>query len=346
MNLALGLCILLTIVGGALEGLFSLPLTRTPRWRWENTWGLGVFLALILVPWPLAILTVPHLADVYANVKTSVLLMTFLFGVGWGLGALFWSKAIAAIGMALGVSLMMGLINVFGSPLLLGVTQPKKLVEPGGFALLVAVAITIVGVVICAVAGSAKQRERNAESIVATNPSGASFLLGLLFCVISGVLSASVNFGLVFGAPIAEAARQAGASDIAKNNAIWAIVFTGNFSVNTLYAFYVMHKNKTFGLLVSQGSVSYWLGSLFLGLALPLGIVLYGVGATRMGDYGAFVAFPMMLVSSILFGNLAGIVTGEWRGASAKTKFTMLTGVAVLVMAFLAFGVANRLLAG
>ena len=250
MNLLLVSAILLAIVGGALEGLFSLPLTRTPRWRWENTWGLGLLMALVLVPWPLTLLTVPHLTDVYANVETSVLVMTFLFGVGWGLGALFWSKAIAAIGMALGVSLMMGLINVFGSPLLLGVTQPHKLIEPGGFALLAAVAITIVGVVVCAVAGSAKQRELNAGTAGAANRSGASFLLGLFFCIISGVLSASVNFGLVFGEPIAEAAKQAGASDVVKNNAIWAIVFTGNFLVNTFYAFYVMWKNKTLGLLV------------------------------------------------------------------------------------------------
>ena len=343
MTLALGLGIFLAIAGGALEGLFSLPLTRTPRWRWENIWGLGLLMALLLVPWPLAFLTVPHLFDVYANVEASVLLLTFLFGVGWGLGALFWSKAIAAIGMALGVSLMMGLINVFGSPLLLGITQPAKLAEPGGYALLVAVAITIAGVTICAMAGHAKERELCAGS-ASVPKGGASFLLGLTFCVISGILSASVNFGLVFGEPIAEAAKQAGASDVVKNNAIWAIVFTGNFLVNTTYAFYVMWKNKTLGLLISQGSTGYWLSALFLGLALPLGIVLYGIGATKMGAYGAFVAFPMMLVSSILFGNLAGAVTGEWHGASSKTKNTMLVGVVILVIAFALFGLANKLL--
>ena len=47
--------ILLVMVGGALEGLFSLPVTRTPRWRWENIWGLGSSVALLLVPWPVAL---------------------------------------------------------------------------------------------------------------------------------------------------------------------------------------------------------------------------------------------------------------------------------------------------
>lgn len=344
MELAFAVGILLAIAGGTLEGLFSLPITRTPRWRWENIWGLGLLMALVLVPWPLALLTVPNLFSVFSHVEPHVLIVTFLFGVGWGLGALFWGKAIAAIGMALGVSLMMGLINVFGSPLLLAITNPSKLAEPGGRVLLLAVAITISGVVLCALAGRAKEKELHAESAGASG--AASFLVGLMFCILSGILSASVNFGLVFGEPIAIAAKEAGASDISKNNAIWAIVFTGNFLTNTVYAFHRMVKNNTLRLLVSEGSPSYWLGALFLGLALPLGIVLYGMGANKMGTYGPYVAFPMMLVSSILFGNLAGAMTGEWKGASARTKTIMVAGVFVLVIAFVAFGVANKLLGG
>jgi L-rhamnose-H+ transport protein len=342
MDITFAIGILLAIVGGSLEGLFSLPLTRTPRWRWENTWGLGLLMALLLVPWPLAFLTVPHLAEVYSKVETHTLVITFLFGIGWGLGSLFWSKAIAAIGMALGVSLMMGLINVFGSPLLLAITSPGKLVEPGGFALMIAVAITVSGVVVCALAGRAKERELCAES--KTTKVGASFAVGVMFCIISGILSASVNFGFVFGEPIAAAAKAAGATDIAKNNAVWALVFTGNFLINAGYAFCMMLKNRTLHRLVSEGSAGYYLAAMFLGLALPAGIVLYGIGALEMGRYGAFVAFPMMLVSSILFGNLAGAVTGEWKGASARTKATMVAGVLVLVIAFVMFGAANRLL--
>jgi L-rhamnose-H+ transport protein len=61
MNMDLTIGILLVIAGGALEGLFSLPVTRTPKWRWENSWGLGSLIALVLVPWPVALLTVPDL---------------------------------------------------------------------------------------------------------------------------------------------------------------------------------------------------------------------------------------------------------------------------------------------
>ena len=74
MNLGLG--ILMVIVGGAMEGLFSLPVTRTPRWRWENIWGLGSLVALLLVPWPVALATVPELGQVYADVGPRVVALT------------------------------------------------------------------------------------------------------------------------------------------------------------------------------------------------------------------------------------------------------------------------------
>ena len=79
-----------------------------------------------------------------------------------------------------------------------------------------------------------------------------------------------------------------------------------------------------------------------MGIAWPLGIILYGMGADRMGTYGAFVAFPMMLVMAILFGNLAGALTGEWRGTSTKTRMTMIVGVLVLTAAFVLLGLASR----
>ena len=73
--------IALVILAGACEGLFSLGVTRTPKWRWENIWGLGSLIALVLVPWPVAYFTVPHLGQVFANVSDKVLWWTFIFGI-------------------------------------------------------------------------------------------------------------------------------------------------------------------------------------------------------------------------------------------------------------------------
>lgn len=81
--------LLLMILAGAYEGLFSLGVTRTPKWRWENIWGLGSLIALVLVPWPVAYYTISCLKEVFQNTSHVLLLATFLFGVGWGLGGIF-----------------------------------------------------------------------------------------------------------------------------------------------------------------------------------------------------------------------------------------------------------------
>jgi L-rhamnose-H+ transport protein len=265
--------------------------------------------------------------------------------LGWGIGGIFWGKAISAVGMAMGVSLMMGLVTVFGSPVPLALKEPGKLVEPGGWVLLAALAVMLVGVGACAWAGKLKDRDL-ASTSNAADKSPVPFAMGLLFCFISGSISAMLNVGFVFAEPIAAAASRLGAAKASAPNAIWALTFTANFSVNVAYTFYLMLKNRNFGLLRAPGTAHYWLGALFIGIAWPMGIVLYGIGAGKMGAYGPFVAWPMMLLSSILFGNLAGALGGEWKGTSTKARSTMFAGVAILVLAFVVFGVAQRLLGG
>jgi len=337
--------IALVICAGALEGLFSLGVTRTPKWKWEHIWGLGSLIALVVVPWPLAILTVKDLAAVYGQVQPGLLVLTFLFGVGWGLGGIFWGKAIAVVGMALGVSLLMGFITIFGSLGPLAVNQPGKFVTPGGATLVGAVAIMICGVACVSAAGRIKERELSAGSArEGGTRASKSFMVGLVFCVLSGLLSAFVNFGFIHGAEIAEAAAERGTSIWAKGFPIWAIVFTGNYLVNFLYALWLMIRNRNITVIFSPADPIYWFWALFMGLAWPAGIVVYGVAAYKMGDYGAYAGFPMMLLCSILFGNLAGAVTGEWRGTSGKPKRVMALGVFVLFAAFAVLGLANKLL--
>jgi len=349
MSTSLILGLLLVFLAGALEGLFSLGVTRTPKWKWENSWGLGSLIALVVVPWPLALLTVPDLGAVYHSIPASKLLLTFLFGVGWGLGGIFWGKAIAAVGMALGVSLLMGLINVFGSLVPLALFQRDKVATSGGLTLIGAVALMVLGIVFIARAGKIKEQDlakgTPAGSARATSTLSTPFSIGLIYCLVSGALSALVNFSFISGADIAATAEKAGASMWAKGFAIWALVFTGNYLVNFLYAAWLMVRNKSFAQL-AQGDARHWGWVIFMGLAWPGGIAVYGIAAYQLGEYGAYVGFPMMLVCSILFGNLAGTLTGEWRGTSAKARGAMTLGVFILIVALGVMGMSNHLLAG
>ncbi len=340
---------MLVIVAGALEGLFSLGVTRTPKWKWENSWGLGSLIALVVVPWPLALLTIPDLFAVYGALPASKLLLTFLFGVGWGLGGIFWGKAIAAVGLALGVSLLMGLINVFGSLVPFALFQRQQVLTAGGLTLIGAVTIMLFGIVFLARAGQLKEQDLAASSTSAEAGGAAvkistPFSIGLLFCVLSGALSALVNFSFIAGADIGVAAQEAGAPLWARGFAIWALVFTGNYLVNFLYAAWLMARNRSFGQ-IARGDVQHWFWVGFMGIAWPAGIAVYGIAAYLLGDFGAYVGFPMMLVCSILFGNLAGALSGEWKGTSPAARQAMVAGVLILILALGVMGLANQLLA-
>jgi len=340
MNSALGLVLL----GGMLAALFIVPTTTTPRWKWENIWGLGSGLALVLVPWPLAWLTVPHLMDVYRAAGFWPVALAFLFGIGWGLGGIFWGQAIVMLGLGLGTSIMVGLVNVFGSPVPLAIKDPAKLTSSGGLMLLLAMAILIVGVVICALAGKNRDLELAPKTPAAGGIAKKSFAVGLLFCLLAGALSAMNNFGPIFAQPVVKAAENAGASPLGSMNAMWAPLFTANYLVNGGYFFYLMFRRRTLPLLRTEGSPGYWLQALFMGIAWPMCLVVYGMGINRLGAYGAYTAYPMFLGAMILTGNAVGVMRGEWRGTSGRTRVLMVAGVLVLAMAFIVLGKANRLL--
>jgi len=335
--------IILVILAGACEGLFSLGVTRTPQWKWENIWGLGSLLALLLVPWPVAFFTVPHLGQVFANVPDRVLLLTFLFGVGWGLGGIFWGKAIAAVGMALGVSLLMGFINVFGSLGPMVIKEPQKLLTPGGFTLLLAVAVMVGGIIVISKAGRLREKELAPGAGASDAKSSVPFAYGLGLCFVSGLLSACVNLSLHFGTDIAHNATLLGASDVSANNALWALIFTGNYLVNFLYATYLMLKNGTVGRMMTHGKPAYWLWALFMGISWPVGIVLMGMAGAKMGEFGKYAAFPMMLLCAVLAGNLSGALTGEWKGTGRRSRMVMIVGVLILLSAFVILGVSAKL---
>ena len=129
----------------------------------------------------------------------------------------------------------------------------------------------------------------------------------------------------------------------AANNAVWALVFTANYAVNIGYCAYLAKRKKTFKKFLLPGTGVYWLAAIVMGLLWAGGIVVYGVGTTRLGHLGAILGFPVMLISSILTGNAVGFLTGEWRGTGSQPRRVMAFGVFLLVIATVVIAYSNRL---
>lgn len=332
----------LVLLGGIMEGSYSFPLKVNTKWNWENTWGAGSLMALLLVPWPLAFWTVPGLVEVYHRSSWWAMLWALLFGAGWGVGGIFFGLSLEIVGLSLGYSVIMALIAINGSLTPLLMNEPRKLATIGGLWFLTAMAVMLSGVVVCSIAGKLKEGAVGGEA--RGHSKKGSYRIGLILCVASGVLSGLVNFALIYGTEIQQQAEHSGSDPLSAINALWALVFTANYLANVGYCLYLLRRNRSAGKFFARGTGAYWLRAIVMGVLWSAGIVVYGAGASKLGKYGAFIGFPALLAAAILTGNIVGWLSGEWKAASAKASRTMFAGIGLLLVAIVFLANANRLM--
>src|SRR5580692_992058 len=182
---ALGFSLLL--LAGAMNGSFTLPMKFTRKWAWENTRAIWTILALFVFPLLLAYSTVPQLSSAYAQAGAGVVLLVAACGAGWGIAQVLFGLAVEAIGIALTFSVVLGLSAALGSLIPLFRLHPDEVISPAGLAAISGVALVLVGVGICAVAG------RKREAALGATKARTSVARGLVFCALSGVTAALMN---------------------------------------------------------------------------------------------------------------------------------------------------------
>ncbi len=341
MSGSIGLAIGFVLLGGFLQGSFALPMKRMTRWRWENTWLVYSVAGLLVLPWVMVFLTVPHFCRVLAGTSGAVIAEVVLFGFGWGVGSTLFGQGILRVGMALTFAIVLGITASLGSLLPLIVMHPEQLITRQGYFLMGGLAIVILGIVVCSVAGHRREKELSSQT---TQRGGANFWLGLVICILSGIFSAMLNFSFVFGKDLQTAALAAGSSRAMSSNLIWALALGAGFLANAGYCIYLLGKKHTWGVLTQADiSANYWVGAILMGAVWFFGIAFYGMGATGMGDLGAVLGWPLFMAMNITAANVWGAATGEWRGASRRTYGYSWAGVAVLLIAIYVISHASAL---
>lgn len=75
------------VVGGSMQGAFAVPMKHARRWQHENTWLVFAVSGLVILPWIITVLTIPHWVEIYRSSPVDLLAVLFVCGVGWGIGA-------------------------------------------------------------------------------------------------------------------------------------------------------------------------------------------------------------------------------------------------------------------
>jgi L-rhamnose-H+ transport protein len=338
MNTETLLGLVAIVIGGAMQGSFAVPMKFTRRWSWENIWLVYSVAGMLLLPWMAAFITSPNLRAVYADASWQALLAAGFFGFGWGLGCIFCGLGVVALGIALGSSIFLGLAAALGSLLPLIVLQRDRLFSRGGLLTVLGVAVMLIGISICAVAG--RERDRLACHQTPDSPPHQSFWKGLLICVASGIFSAFLNFGFAFGQELIEIARRQGSSDLTAIYPLVALMFTAGFLGNAGYSAFLLVRNNSWGRFSNVGSAGHWPLGLLMGVLVFGGFVLYGFGATQLGALGSSAGWAAFMAMMIAAANTAGFLTGEWKDVEASVVRTMLRGTAVLLAAIVILGLA------
>jgi L-rhamnose-H+ transport protein len=314
-------------VSGVLNGSFPAPMKYSRCWRWENTWLVFATVSLLLLPWIMAAGFVPGLAELYRGAAPRMLLYPLIFGFFWGVAQVTYGLGISIVGMALAVSVASGITCLGGSLVPLLVLNPAALFQPRGLLMLVSLPVLVAGLAFYGVAGSRRQKEQ-AITTTPTNERGRTFLVGLGICIFTGIFGSNLNLGFVFGGELLRRSIEGGANPL---TAVWALVLGAGFIPNLLYCLYLIIRNRTWALFHQTG----WLTETLLGVAMALlwlgGLIGYGIGATLAGKSGTSLGFVLMIASIILASNMLGILTGEWKATSPRTKKLLLAGMAFIV---------------
>jgi len=337
---------MLAVLSGVLNGSYAVPIKMTKKWAWENIWLWFAVSGLLLVPWIFVLAFIPDVGKVIAASPLKATGLTFLCGFGWGIGSVAFGLALHLIGFSLGYTMMMGLIAVIGALVPLLVKNPSAFLSTGGMVILMALLVTIAGIILSGSAG--KIREDNNQKKVgqpATNKS--KFTKGIVLCMVSGFFSSMINFAFEFGTPLKVFALEQlgpGANIFYATSVIWAVALSGGFVVFLAYSLYLLAKNKTVRNYWVKGTLGYFFWSFLMGIIFYSSLLCYGLAASALGEAGTTTGWVIFTAGAIITANIWGVLSFEWAGVPKKAMRMMVIGSIFLIGAVFLVSYGNSLL--
>ncbi len=337
MNTIIGLFII--ALGSMGQSSSYVPINKIKEWSWENFWLMQGIFAWLVFPIVGAFISssLPDLIEIYST-HSSAAWQSVGFGVLWGIGGLTFGLSMRYLGIAMGQSVALGTCAAFGT-LIPAVMSGMNLLSPEGLILLLAVAVTLIGIALVGYAGSLRSKNMSEEE---KRKAIKDFALkkGLLIALLSGVMSACFSLGLNAGIPIKEAAIANGAKALFAQNPVTLLVTLGGFVTNFVYCTYMNRKNKTTGEIKHSSRTVLINNLLFCALA---GLLWYsqffglGMGQSFFEPGSVMMAFSWSILMSlnVVFSNVWGIILKEWVGAGKKAVAFLVIGMAILIFSLI-----------
>ncbi len=323
----------LITLGAACGGSFGLPSKfageDTP---WETLWGPFFLFATILIP----VTVFPWIAKgLFATAPAAGLVAVigpFLFGMLWGLGSMTLGLSFAFIGLSLAYAINYGAQITFGTMLPMLIHNPGDALTRHGAVIMAGVVVCLVGVVVVGRAGILKSRSLEEEESK-NEGKGPKMFSGLILAFVSGVLCACYAVAFSFGDGVMAVSTTQFANDgVGSAFAVTALILWGGAVSSCLFCAFKLTRNKTWNTLAKPGIGRVLLVALVMAFLHDGAILLFGVGAPKLGTLGVSVGYGVFMSVAIVVGNVNGFITGEWRGASRTSVRWIAAGIVILVL--------------
>ncbi|HTE01299.1 MAG TPA: L-rhamnose/proton symporter RhaT [Mucilaginibacter sp.] len=347
-------------IGGFASGSFYIPYKKVKGWAWESFWIVGGIFSWLIVPPLAAWLTIPHFTEIIRQTNGQILLLTYFFGLLWGIGGLTYGLGVRYLGVSLGSTIILGLCAVFGSiiPSVYYNFFPKTgkdtfsmlLHSHWGQMVLLGIFICVIGIIICGMAGTMKERELVAGKADVEDNKEYRFGLGIFVAIVSGVLSACFNFGIEAGKTMADTANEVWkiahpgqGNFLFQNNVTYVVILWGGLTTNFVWCMILNARNKTFGNYTDAQKplLKNYLFSALAGTTWFLQFFFYGMGESRLGNGASSWILHMAFI--ILIANVWGLVLKEWKGVSQKAILTVIAGIATIIISVIVVGYGNSI---
>ena len=320
----------LILFAGISGGLVGLPLRLRRRYAIENMCLLGYLVGVIIIPLFAAQLLLPHWQLAVANAGIKPVLIAAAFGIGWGIASVAFALGISTVGLSLGYAVIMGINMVAGSLIPL-IRRWQGISEEARIFIFLGIILSVVGVTICGKAGIMR------ESSVAERTSVGRLLAGIVWCILSGLLSACINVGFDFAERISEETIKLGAHPVYSSIGRWLPIYWGGYAAVLVIFGTRMLKHRIWTNFFGPGSGRDFILTLVMAVLLVLSPIQYGMAVCYLGQLGTSVGWGILIILIIIVANIVGFFTGEWKNASKSSVITFYTGLAILVLAILCF---------
>ena len=337
-------------LGGLASASFYVPYTGVRRWSWEIFWLVGGVFSWILSPWLFAALRTQDLDGVLSSTPFRTLMMCGIWGALWGFGGLTFGLTLRYLGMSLGMAVALGLTTVIGTlgpPIFEGMLG-ALVASNSGRVILCGIAVAVLGIIVVASAGRAKERE-SAGNIAGSGVTDFNFRKGIAVAIFSGVMSSCFAFGLAAGEPIRQLTLQAGTSPMWQGLPVLCVVLLGGFATNFGWCLYLILRNRTGRELLRADDAGErrpllrnYLLSAAGGTLWYFQFFFYTMGESQMGAYG-FSSWTLHMSSIIVFSTLWGFALKEWASSSGAIRRRVWLGIATLIASTLVIGYGNSL---